>query len=425
MTTPGQSIRRARTKPHLHIFQLLILLAFLSVQGANASAKPSFHLEGYGEMLYSYFDYGPDQKSGPNGSPPDSRAIIDITRLALELEVELLKNTELEAEVEFEHGGAGAALELEFEEFGEFEQEIEKGGEVVVEELAVERTFSDAFRVRLGHFYVAVGHLSHRYHPADFFGTRRAEAETSIIPALWHETGVEVSGALRNWRYQLQLINGLDATGFSSQNWIVGGHQKRFETIQATNMAWVARLDYQFAPHGVLGISGYRGDSADNRPKPDMEGIDAHVSIVDVHGSLDWGRVRARGLYLYGHLQNAALVSARNRTLSNNLDVLRSPVAREAYAAFVEVGYDVLPWLAAPSPNRLDLFIRLDAYDSMAAVPDETFDNPRFARRVYTVGANYNMEETVVLKADYAMRRLGAARFNPENTLSLGLGFQF
>ena len=310
-------MRHAPDKPYLHISQLLILLVFLSVQDANASAKPSFHLEGYGELLYSYFDFGPDQKSGPNGSPPDSRAIIDITRLALELEVELLKNTELEAEVEFEHGGTGAALELEFEEFGEFEQEIEKGGEVVVEELAVERKFSDAFRVRLGHFYVAVGHLSHHFHPTDFFGSRRSEAETSIIPALWHETGVEVSGAYRNWRYQLQLVNGLDATGFSSQNWIVGGHQKRFETIQATNMAWVGRLDYQFAPHCVLGISGYRGDSADNRPKPDMEGIDAHVSIVDVHGSFDWGRVRARGLYLRTEPQSAYVTKAgpRARTI--------------------------------------------------------------------------------------------------------------
>ena len=177
-------MRRTINKSYLHIFQLFILLSFLPIQNANASTSPSFHLEGYGEMIYSYFDYGPDQKSGPNGSPPDSRATIDITRLALELEVELLKNTELEAEVEFEHGGAGAALELEFEEFGEFEQEIEKGGEVVVEELAVERTFSDAFRVRLGHFYVAVGHLSHRFHPADFFGSQRSEAETSIIPAL-------------------------------------------------------------------------------------------------------------------------------------------------------------------------------------------------------------------------------------------------
>ena len=122
-------MRHTLNRPYLHIFQLFILLFLSPVQDANASAKPSFHLEGYGELLYSHFDFGPDQKSGPNGSPPDSRATIDITRLALELEVELLKDTELAAEVEFEHGGTGAALELEFEEFGEFEQEIEKGGD--------------------------------------------------------------------------------------------------------------------------------------------------------------------------------------------------------------------------------------------------------------------------------------------------------
>ena len=102
--------------------------------------------------------------------------------------------------MEFEHGGAGAALELEFEEFGEFEQEIEKGGEVIVEELAIERKFSDAFRVRLGHFYVAVGHLSDHFHPADFFGTRRSEAETSIIRAsgtrpAWRSPGPIGAGA--------------------------------------------------------------------------------------------------------------------------------------------------------------------------------------------------------------------------------------
>lgn len=402
-----------------------LLLIACSTAHSETAQKTPLHVEGYGELMYSHFDFGPDQKSGPHGSPPDSRAIIDVTRLALELKVELLKDVELEAEVEFEHGGAGAALELEFEEFGEFEQEIEKGGEVIVEELAVAKKFNDALSVRLGHFYVAVGYLSHYFQPTDFFGTRRSEAETSVIPSLWHETGVELSGHYRGWSYQLQLVNGLDATGFSSQHWIVGGQQKRFETTQATNMAGVARLDYQLAPQLVLGISGYRGDSADNRPKPDMEGIDAHVSIFDVHGVLTWGRLRARGLYLRGHLQNAAVVSARNRTLSNNLDVLRSPVAEGAYAAFVEVGWDLLPSLVAQPRARLDVFFRLDRYDTMAAVPAQTFDNPRFERTVYTLGANYNMEETVVLKADYAMRRLGADHFNDENTLSIGLGFQF
>ncbi len=406
----------------------LPLITFLLISHSlcsQAAENSRLHLKGYGELQFSHFDYGPDQKSGPKGSPADSRATIDITRLALELEVDLLADTELEAEVEFEHGGSGAALELEFEEFGEFEQEIEKGGEVVVEELAVERTITEAFRLRLGHFYVAVGQLSHHFQPSSYFATRRSEAETSIIPALWHETGAEVSGTYGGWRYQVQLVNGLDATGFSSQHWIVGGHQKRFETVKATNMAWVGRLDYQFAPQGELGISAYRGDSADNRPKPDMKGVDAHVTIVDVHGTLTLGGLRARGLYLYGHLQNAAVVSARNRTLSNNLDVLRSPVARGAYAAFIEIGYDLLPSMRPSPQRRLDVFLRLDAYDSMASVPAQTFDNPRFQRRVYTIGVNYNLENALVLKADYAMRRLGAARFNPENTLAMGLGFQF
>ena len=403
----------------------ILLLIACSTANSEAAQKTPLHLEGYGELMYSHFDYGPDQKSGDHGSPPDSRAIIDVTRLALELKVELLKDVELEAEVEFEHGGAGAALELEFEEFGEFEQDIEKGGEVIVEELAVAKKFSDALSVRLGHFYVAVGYLSHYFRPTDFFGTRRSEAETSVIPSLWHETGVELSGHYRGWSYQLQLVNGLDATGFSSQYWIVGGQQKRFEITQATNMARVVRLDYQLAPQLVLGVSGYRGDSADNRPKPDMEGTDAHVSIFDLHGALTWGRLRARWLYLRGHLQNAAVVSARNRTLSNNLDVLRSPVAEGAYAAFVEVGWDLLPSLVAHPRARLDVFFRFDRYDTMAAVPAQTFDNPRFERTVYTLGANYNMEDAVVLKADYAMRRLGADHFNDENTLTIGLGFQF
>ena len=61
----------------------------------------------------------------------------------------------------------------------------------------------------------------------------------------------------------------------------------------------------------------------------------------------------------------------------------------------------------------------------MAEVPDGFFDNPRFDRRVYTLGLNYALAGKLVLKADYAMRRLGAARFNDENTLGLALGFQF
>ena len=126
---------------------------------------------------------------------------------------------------------------------------------------------------------------------------------------------------------------------------------------------------------------------------------------------------------MVGHLENAGLVSDRNRTLSNNLDVLRSPVASAVRAIFLEAGFDVLPWIARRPDERLDLFLRYDDYDTMAEMPKGYFDNPRFARRVYTLGANYNLADTIVLKADYSMRRLGAGHLNGENTLGLALGF--
>ena len=406
------------------VFFCSICLA-LALPVSIAADASKFKLAGYGELIYSHFDYGPDQKSGPTGSPPDSRATIDIARLSLELETHLLRGVELEAEVEIEHGGTGGALEIEYEEFGEYETEVEKGGEVILEELYIEREFGDAFNIRLGHFYVGVGLTTEQYHPTDFFGTRRPESETAVMPAIWHETGIEINGEIHRLRYRVQLVNGLDATGFSSQHWIVGGHQTRFEDVRASNMALAARLDFHLADGLALGVSGYRGNSADNRPKPDMKDADAHVSIFDAHAVLRYNRFRAQGMYLYGHLQNAALVSQRNRTLSNNLDVLRTPVASAAYALYAEVGYDILPFFPSRKEDQCHLFFRYDAYDTMAETPPNFFDNPRFNRRVYTLGLNYTMGHAVVLKGDYAMRRLGAANFNGENTASFALGFQF
>ena len=275
------------------IFLVLALPA--NIMGEDDKAVSRLKLTGYGELIYSHFDYGPDQKSSLTGSPPDSRATIDIARLALELETRLLHGVELEAEVEIEHGGTGGALEIEYEEFGEYETEVKKGGEVILEELYVERECSNAFNIRLGHFYVAVGLTTEQYHPLDFFGTRRPESETTVIPAIWHETGIEISGRINRLSYQLQLVNGLDATGFSSQNWIAGGHQTGFEEVRASNMALAGRLDYRLVDGLTVGVSGYRGNSADNRPKPDMKDANAYASIFDVHAVLRYNRFRAQG----------------------------------------------------------------------------------------------------------------------------------
>ena len=391
--------------------------------GLVAADDAKLHVEGYGEIIYSYLDFSADQKSSPTGSRPDSRATIDVSRLALKIESEIIPGFEVEAEVEIEHGGTGSAVEVEYEEFGEFESKVEKGGEVVLEELHITRAFFDALQVRVGHFYVAVGLTQRFNYPTEFFTARRPESESEIIPTIWHETGVELRGKWNRFRYQAQLVNGLDATGFDSKNWIVGGHQQRFEEVRATNMAFVGRVDVALAEGVEIGVSAYTGDSADNRPKPDLEDFNARVSIVDSHASVRWNRLRGQGMLLYGRLQNAAIVSERNRTLSNALNVPRTPVAKSVYALHLELGYDLMPWIHE-GEDQMFLFASYDDFDSMATVPSGAFDVPRFKRRVYAGGLNYIAGNKVVVKMEYSARRLGASGLNPENTANLSVGFR-
>ena len=401
----------------------VLAASFLSLVPAiavHAQEKGDFEFEGYAAINYYKYNWDTD---------PQRRANVDVERLALEASYRLTNRIKVEAEVEFEHGGTGASMEFDkFEEFGEYESEIEKGGEVILEKLEVEIGVIPEFNVRLGHFYVPVGLVNSDYEPGDYFTTHRSEAEASILPSVWHETGVGVFGSIGDLSYDAVLVNGLDATGFSSANWIMLGHQTRFEMANAENLAVAARADYRFLPGSKVGVSGYYGNSADNRPKPDLS-VPAHVGIAEAHLVYESGPFTARGLVLYGTLQNSAEVSKANRSISNNLNVKRTPVGSAALGWFVEAGYDLLS-LFGPAQDtawtpQLDLFGRYDFYDTMFDTAEGIFDNPRWERQVVTAGANYHLAEGFVLKAQYAHRTLGLATDNIEDTFSAGFGVQF
>ena len=298
-------------------------------------------------------------------------------------------------------------------------------------------SFQPSFNLRVGHIIVPVGLVAKRHRPQHYFTTARPEAEAHIIPTIWHETGIEVFGSLGSLNYQAQIVNGLDSTGFSSRHWIVRGHQLRFETINAEAPAFVGRLDYAFNENATVGISGYYGDTAANRPKPDVD-FDAYVGIVSLHGFYEMNAVKVRGLFLWGALENADRLSKVNRTLSNNLNVKRTPIGSSALGYYIEVGYDILSFFRQPTnstehqdlqdtpPDQvLDVFGRYDYYDTMARVEGIIFDNPRWERIAWTFGVNYHVHPKMVFKSHYSLRRLAAEDKNRENTFSLGFGFQY
>lgn len=402
--------------------RILLLAALSATASAGAEAQSVFGIDGYGEFLYQRYDYGPNQNL-PNGSEPDSRATIDVRRFNLEFYTVFGDDIAFEVEIEFEHGGTGSALELEYEEFGEYEFEVEKGGEVQLEQIHVTKSFSPALNLRIGEITVPVG-LTNSYHsPTHYLGSVRPESEDNLIPLTWHERGVAAFGTVRGVRYQVQVVNGLDATGFSSRNWIVEGKQQKFEQSLATDLAVAGRLEFSPLERLTVGASGYRGNSTGNRPKKDMEGIDGHVTIGAAHLVYRGEWLLARAGFLHGTLENSDRISARNAAISRNIQSPRTPVASAARGWSAEVGFDLGRALLRDDGSRLLPFVRYERYDPMHDTEERVFDVPRFDNSVTTLGVAWFLSEGVAVKADYSMRTVGRGAYNDENTFALALAF--
>ena len=223
-------------------------------------AQGRFSVSGYAVANYYRFDWQTD---------PSRRNTIDLERLAIEPSYLVNNWLRFDAEIEFEHGGTGVTVEFDpFEEFGEFETEIEKGGAVEVEKLQAVFTLKPAFNVRVGRIYVPVGLTSSHDEPDEYFTNTRHETEIALIPTLWHETGIAVFGGLGRARYQALLVTGLDATGFSSANWIVGGWQKRFSRPMPTPSRWSAGWTTASTPRATSACRDISATARRTGPRP-------------------------------------------------------------------------------------------------------------------------------------------------------------
>ena len=379
--------------------------------------KRGLEISGYGVANYFQRDWDTDEFA------KDS---VDTERFVMELEYYFDANWKAVAEIEYEHGGTGAKLEFDSqEEFGEFEQEVENGGEVVVEELYVAYHYEDWLNLKFGRFYVPVGRTNLYHKPQDYFTVTRSDADSAMIPQGWYETGV---GAFGSWsfgdwghvEYQAQVVNGLDSTGFSSRNWVAGGHQTRFDQQVAEDLAFAGRLGYFLGDDIQVAGAYYGGNTNKNRPKNDLQ-EDAYVDILEFDGAWTPGDFIFRGQYMWGRLQNSHLVTEANRNLSNNLGVKRTPVAAEARSWWVEAGYDLFGQRA----QSLIVYGRYDDYDPMHSTEGLVFDNPRWHATSWSAGLNYLPIPNIIFKAEYNRREVDLDSNYKEDTMALGVGFTY
>lgn len=425
----------------LSLFVVTPLMAQETISGQSAAEQSAeiyangydkFRFGGYGEALVNFMDYGINRYTRPEGNEKAHRNSISIPRFVLAFDYKFNSKWILGAEIEFEAGGTGSAYELENTENGEYETEVEKGGEVALEQFHITRLIHPAFNVRAGHLIVPVGLTNEHHEPINFFGTSRPEGETTILPSTWHENGIEVFGTLgkkySRFNYQLQIVTGLNANGFDRNTWVASGKQGIFETDNFTSPAYVARLNYIGVPGLKLGGSFYychnTGANSDKTATYKSIGdIPLRIYTADVQYKNKY--LTARANMVYGNLGNTVELSNANGKLSGLSPYSRvTPIAKNAVSYGGEVGFNLRS--LCRDNMRVPViypFVRYEYYNPQEEVLSPHTAELRNKVSMWTAGANWYALPNLVVKADYTTRRIGGGKYNSENEFSLGVAY--
>ncbi len=406
--------------------------AFGQVKQADSTQKTSWkpsrlQIGGYGEAVMQRMFYSDNvaRYAYPGSYKDQTHGRFDLPHVVLYFGYDFGRGWRFATELEYEHGGSGSTYEIENAETGEYEVEIEKGGEVALEQFWIEKSWNPSANLRMGHIIVPVGLLNQYHLPTEFFGALRPEENTSILPNTWHETGLSFWGRTGDWRYELQLLAGLNAESFSNAGWVSGGSVSAYEFKIANDYAGAFRLDNYSVKGLRVGLSGYVGTSGGNTLKQDRyKDIDGLVMIGSLDATYKNRNVLARGNVIYGHLGDSYQISTVNKRMPSASPSPRTDVASDAWSWFAEAGYDVLSFFKNRSytGDKLYLYAHCGYYNSMFKTAETIPAKGWCKKTVLSAGVNYFPIPEVVLKAEYALRKFDAP-YNNEPTISLGVGF--
>lgn len=394
------------------------------------AAKPARRLTigGYGEAVMSRHFYSDNYKRYTNAElykNDKGHGQFDLPHVVLFLGYDFGKGWSMGTEIEFEHGGTEAAVEIEEEETGEYETEVERGGEVALEQFWIQKSWCPALNLRMGHIVVPVGNINVHHTPGEFFTVYRPEGESTILPATWHQTGISLWGRIKDWRYEALFLPGLEADLFGAKDWVHGGAASPYEFDIANSYAGALRIDNYSIPGLRIGVSGYYGQTASNSLKQyKYDGLKGSLLIGAVDFHYDAHNWVMRGHFDYGHLSDSEAITKANKTLGKTSVSPQTSIASDAIAVGLEAGYDVFSQLPSQQGKgrKLYVFGRYDYYDSMYKTQGAVVDNPCWSRQKITFGLNYKPINDIVVKGEWS-NRIFKSQYNNEPSISLGIAY--
>lgn len=340
---------------------------------------------GYGELHYN--NYRGDTVGGVDKKNDE----IDFHRFVLFFEHRFNDWISFKSELELEHAIAGQG----------------KAGEIELEQAYLDFAINEHFNAKAGLFLIPLGILNETHEPPTFYGVERNEVEKRIIPATWWEAGAGAYGeVMPGLQYQVNITSSLNANKFKSSfaDGVRGGRQK-VGKANAEDLALSGALNYNGIPGLTFGGAFFTGETGQN-----VNGVDARLTLWDVHARYQQDRFDLRALYARGHLSDAADLKA-----NAGIDA-----AEDFYGWYVEAAYHV--WKSGE--QTFAPFVRYEKWDTHADVPNNVTRNDANKNDIWTIGANYWPHPQVVIKADY--QQFDEPDGNKgDKRLNLGLGYMF
>lgn len=344
------------------------------VESALTHAITGSAFGGYGEITLN--------------APSNGEAVIDFRRFVLFFGHDFSDRIRFYSEFEVEHAVSSSS----------------DAGEVEIEQGYLDGLFGRHLNLRGGLILMPMGIVNVYHEPPSFNGVDRPDVDQFVIPSTWREPGVGIFGELAEGvRYQLYLVNGFNANGFTAGAAIHDGHQEA-QLAHAADVAAIARVDYEPVLGTVIGASAYGGTSGNSLG----ESV-GHVPIglFDIDARYHHAGISARG-------EIAVLFIGETRALNTALaagtmdQAMAGPVSSRSQGGYLEVGYDILRILSPNTDQALDVFTRFDYADTQAKVLGGLAALHEFDRKSLMFGVTYHPIPQVALKFDYRRHWLGS-----------------
>jgi len=366
----------------------------LGPAASRVYARKGVSIGGYGEALYQSF-----ASSKQDGTPSGLTDTIDLSRAVLYFGYKFDDHFVFNSEVEFAHAVAAA----------------DKEGEVEVEFAYVDwLSPSKAFRARAGLVLVPMGFLNELHEPPTFFGARRNDVETLILPTTWRELGFGGYGEAGPLAYRLYLLNSLNSEGYTAEG-IREGRQEG-SLAKAHDFALTGRLDFVGVNGLLAGASFFTGCSGQGRTTASGETVCGRTTVWDLHADLRWRGLSLRALVAGSTIADAAAINELNGFSGDE------GVGSRQRGWYAEAGFDVLT-LVPRTRLSLTPFVRYEEWNTQAAVPAGFSSDPRNDASQWTAGVGFKPIPQVVVKIDGQWRKNAAD--TGINQFNVALGYEF